>query len=113
MINWRDIEILKTVGSGNFGEVKKARLRKKVVAVKVLKKSNNDSQEKLKAMKLELAVMIGIHHPNVLSLIAVVSDADKIGIVTPYAVNGSLMDYCKQIKQPSNKVSWLSQMLTS
>ena len=41
--------------------------------------------------------MIGIYHPNVLSLISVIVDAKTgcLSIVTPYMLNNSVLTYCQ------------------
>ena len=75
------------IGRGSFGEVFKGTFHDKDVAVKTLKKVN---EENLGRFKLEVLLMASIHHTNITFLLGMCWDEDLIGLMMEYADLGSL-----------------------
>jgi len=91
----------KTLGTGAFGEVKKAihKQSKKAYAVKILKKSKLDPQTK-KVLEREIAVMSKLHHPNIVSLIEAYDTSRKTYLILELVSGGELFDEIVSRDQP-------------
>uniref|UniRef100_T1E1D2 Tyrosine-protein kinase n=1 Tax=Dendrocoelum lacteum TaxID=27895 RepID=T1E1D2_9PLAT len=102
-ITRESIELLKKLGSGNFGEVYQGKWNKTTdVAVKTLKPGTMAKEEFLK----EARIMKRMNHPNLVRLYAVCSD-DPIYIVTELMTKGSLLDYLRD----EGKTASLKQLM--
>jgi serine/threonine protein kinase len=92
-----DVEV-DLLGSGEFGEVRKALWRKKgiAVAVKVLKQAGGGAaaEAETQAFIDEGKTMIGLNHPNVVELLGVVSKGQKM-LVTEFCQFGALQKHLK------------------
>jgi hypothetical protein len=80
------------VGIGTFGEVKKAYWRKTLIAVKFLKKMENE-EENIKTFVEELNILKKLRHPNILLYIGASVTPPYYFLVTEYCENGNLFDY--------------------
>ncbi|CAD5111924.1 DgyrCDS1185 [Dimorphilus gyrociliatus] len=93
--NWeverKDVILGERLGSGMFGEVRKATYRGKIVAVKTLKEG---TMPKEKFME-EANAMKNLKHPNIVSLFAVCSREEPIYILTEFMDHGSLLSFLK------------------
>ncbi len=90
-ISHRDIEMLESLGKGEFGEVRLGLLRGEKVAVKVLKDSSKAAQKFL----AEASLMTSMRHPNLVQMLGVVLEGRNIYLVTEYMSKGSLLDYLR------------------
>ena len=75
------------LGRGSFGEVFKGIFHDAEVAIKTLKKVD---EENLGRFKLEVLLMASIHHPNITFLLGMCWDEDLIGLMMEFADKGSL-----------------------
>lgn len=68
-------ELLEQIGSGGMGTVYKARHKRmnRIVAVKVIKRRNEDSADAVRRFEREVHVISGLQHPN----IVIAHDADE------------------------------------
>jgi serine/threonine protein kinase len=80
------------IGSGTFGEVKKAYWRKTLVAVKFLKSSEQDD-ENIKLFVEELNLLKKLRHPNILLYLSACTTGPHYFLVTEYCECGNLFDY--------------------
>ncbi|MAS44341.1 MAG: hypothetical protein CML43_14650 [Rhodobacteraceae bacterium] len=97
-----NIRMVETIGSGNFGEVWRARLDEKLrnilpytVAAKV-NKSTGDPQKRLAArhaLLVEALIMQQFEHENVLRLVGVVTRTEPAMVVVPICEHGSLYNF--------------------
>lgn len=77
------------LGEGGYGRVYKGRLQDgRLVAVKVLGKSNSESQDFIN----EVATIGRIHHVNIINLFGFCLEGSKQALVYEYMPNGSLGD---------------------
>lgn len=91
-IDTTELEFIKKLGSGNFGEVWYGKWRGlRDVAIKSLKPGTMSSQAFLE----EAAIMKKFRHDKLVSLYAVCSRQEPFYIVTEYMRNGSLLDYLR------------------
>ncbi|KAK7084183.1 Tyrosine-protein kinase Btk29A, partial [Halocaridina rubra] len=90
-IDPNELNLLEELGSGQFGVVRRGKLRSLDVAVKTMKEgtmSENDFIE-------EAQVMTKLRHPNLVQLYGVCTMYRPIYIVTEYLKNGSLLTYLR------------------
>jgi alpha-tubulin suppressor-like RCC1 family protein len=80
------------IGSGTFGEVKKAHWRKTLVAVKFLKSTEQDD-ENIKLFIEELNLLKKLRHPNILLYLGACTTGPHYFLVTEYCESGNLFDY--------------------
>jgi serine/threonine protein kinase len=85
------IKLGKKLGSGAFGEVYKAKLYGKEVAVKKLLNQNLDA-DSLAAFKKEVGIMSKLRHPNVLLFMGACTEPGNLMIVTELMAKGSAYD---------------------
>ena len=73
----RNLELSHQLGEGQFGEVYKGRVKNgKIVAVKRLREGASED-EKIKLLK-EAAIIGQFNHPNIVRLVGVAMDDDKV-----------------------------------
>lgn len=88
-----EIQLIKKVGTGQFGEVWYGKWNKTIeVAIKTCKPESMTTGEFL----AEAAIMKRYRHPRLVALYAVCTKKPPIYIVTEYMKNGSLLDYMKK-----------------
>uniref|UniRef100_A0A1I7SCC5 Tyrosine-protein kinase n=1 Tax=Bursaphelenchus xylophilus TaxID=6326 RepID=A0A1I7SCC5_BURXY len=98
--NWEisrdELELIFTLGGGNFGDVWYGRWRSAVeVAVKTMKPDKMTTQQFL----AEAKIMKECNHPKLVKLFAVCTERAPYYIITEYMTNGSLLSY---LKSPHN-----------
>eukprot|EP01103_Thecamoeba_quadrilineata_P013195 TRINITY_DN3588_c0_g1_i1.p1 TRINITY_DN3588_c0_g1~~TRINITY_DN3588_c0_g1_i1.p1 ORF type:complete len:675 (+),score=122.43 TRINITY_DN3588_c0_g1_i1:123-2147(+) len=104
VINMRDIEIGRMLGSGACGVVYFGRLFGADIAVKVLNLNQEQREAAFKTFQHEVGIMMKLHHPNIVLLMGSSYDANHFLIVTEYSENGSLFDLLHKISSP--KLTW-------
>jgi len=94
-LDWSDVVLYKECGNGAFGTVYRGEAIGLDVAVKVANDDVIDDDGFLERFNRECGILAQLHHPNVLSLLAIVLDepARKYAIVTPFCPNGDLMSF--------------------
>ncbi|MDP2434497.1 MAG: protein kinase, partial [archaeon] len=92
-----EVTLLHEVGRGAFGQVFKARLRGKEVAVKQPLRQTAHP-EVIAQFRAEMAVMVALHHPNLILLMGACFEPQRLFFVTEFAANGSLCDALFQRK---------------
>jgi tyrosine-protein kinase Src len=91
-IDRSELQFVRKLGSGNFGEVWYGMWRHVDVAIKTLKTGTMSSSDFLQ----EAAIMKKFRHPNLVALYAVCSKEEPIFIVTEYMNKGSLLDLLRR-----------------
>lgn len=93
VIKENDIKLQELLGGGHFANVYKAEYlpTHTPVAAKVLKDNNKASHLFL----VEASVMTSLRHPNLVSLIGLVTGGKAIQIITEFMAKGCLMDYLR------------------
>lgn len=92
-IDRSELEFVRQLGSGNFGEVWHGKWRHAMdVAVKTLKTGSMSSSDFLQ----EAAIMKQFRHPNLVALYAVCSKEEPIYIVTEFMNKGSLLELLRR-----------------
>lgn len=108
------IEMKRKIGSGNFGEVWKGKLRGTGanegmvanVAVKILKVQTEESKQDFLQ---EAGILMALVHPNIMKLYGVVTASSPILVVTEFLSCGSLQDF---FENPAwKRMSFLSRWL--
>ncbi|XP_077988655.1 tyrosine-protein kinase CSK-like [Glandiceps talaboti] len=89
-INKAELNLGRTIGRGNFGDVLEADYRGTKVAVKSLKENISTAQKFL----AEAQVMTSFKHPNLVQLLGVVL-GDPIYIVLEFLGKGCMVDYLR------------------
>lgn len=82
-----------------------------IVAVKRLEPFENGSAKSLskslkRRMQLELEMLAGLRHGNLMSLRAFVRESDRTSLVYDYMANGSLDDAMKRVRENVLQLSW-------
>ncbi|XP_011309244.1 tyrosine-protein kinase Src64B [Fopius arisanus] len=91
-INRSEIQLIRKLGHGNFGEVYYGKWRNKIeVAVKTLRPGTMSTE----AFLQEAAIMKQFRHRHLVALYAVCSKEEPIYIVQEYMCNGSLLDFLR------------------
>ncbi|XP_057693775.1 tyrosine-protein kinase CSK-like [Corythoichthys intestinalis] len=89
--NRGDLQLQKTIGQGEFGEVMLAYYQGNEVAVKCLKNSTT-----AQAFIAEASVMMKLRHEHLVQLLGVIAEEDgTLYIITEYMRNGTLVDYVR------------------
>lgn len=71
--------ILRSLGKGSFGRVKKAQhvISGEKIAVKILEKSKLKNREDMQRVKREIDILKKVNHPNIIQLFEVILSAHK------------------------------------
>jgi Protein tyrosine and serine/threonine kinase len=93
-IDFGDLEDLKRIGGGNFGQVWKAMYFGTKVAVKQL--LDIDDQDMHKYITREMLTLRDVRHPNVVQLMGLCKHASGIYIVTEFISGGNLRQTLKK-----------------
>jgi len=100
-INFDDLEFGEEIGSGAFGTVFKGDYYGTVVAIKRLNASNNLQQEHLnKYIQREVALLKGIHHPNIVQFMGLCKHDSGTYLVTEFVAGGNLKDFLERNDPP-------------
>lgn len=92
-INRSEIQLIRKLGRGNFGEVYYGKWRNNIeVAVKTLREGTMSTQ----AFLQEAAIMKKFRHNRLVALYAVCSKEEPIYIVQEYMAKGSLLDFLRE-----------------
>lgn len=106
VVKWEDLRFVKTLGQGQFGEVKLMSYcrgngdREEVVAVKTLVQSVGDAEERTDAESefyKEIEMMKRVRHTNLIGYRFSVpkTDAQPVGVGIEYLSGGSLLDWLR------------------
>jgi len=108
VIDGKDLEYLKRLGSGTSGDVYKGLYKTKHVAIKVLKEMTEEQERD--EFKKEFKIMCAVHHPNIVQFFGA-SFKPKLCMVMEYCARGSLYHV---LKDEAIEIGWdraLSLML--
>eukprot|EP01006_Ploeotia_vitrea_P040268 TRINITY_DN66418_c10_g1_i1.p1 TRINITY_DN66418_c10_g1~~TRINITY_DN66418_c10_g1_i1.p1 ORF type:complete len:1178 (+),score=714.93 TRINITY_DN66418_c10_g1_i1:110-3643(+) len=86
-----EIKLVAPIGTGSYGDVYKATVRNKVVAVKKLHVRSLKA-EQVDSFCKEASLMCQLEHPNVVMFIGAVTEPSNLCIITEYCARGSLAD---------------------
>jgi serine/threonine protein kinase/Ca2+-binding EF-hand superfamily protein len=107
-------EINETIGSGNFGVVKKGihKLTGRKVAIKIINKEELIEGD-MKMIKNEIEIMKIGKHPNVITLYHILENEAHIYLIMEYCAGGDLYSYIKQrnFKLPEARTAELMHKL--
>lgn len=100
VINGKEIEYLKRLGSGTSGDVYKGLYRDKHIAVKVLKEISEEKEQD--EFKKEFRILCAMDHPNIVKFYGA-SFHPKLCMVMEYCARGSLYHV---LKDQSLEIGW-------
>lgn len=107
-------EINETIGSGNFGVVKKGihKLTGRKVAIKIINKEELIESD-MKMIKNEIEIMKIGKHPNVITLYHILENETHIYLIMEYCAGGDLYTYIKRrnFKLPEARTAELTHKL--
>ena len=86
-----EIQLIRKLGRGNFGEVFYGKWRDIEVAIKTLREGSMSTQAFLE----EASIMKKLRHKKLVALYAVCSKKDPIMLIQEYMSKGSLLDYLR------------------
>ncbi|EYC37250.1 hypothetical protein Y032_0812g2473 [Ancylostoma ceylanicum] len=100
----KHVRVGRTIGKGQYGEVKRGKLQLKNgavvnVAVKSIKTETEISKDIIKEVMKEARLMRGLDHPNVVKLYGVGVLDRPLYILLEYVAGGSLKTYLRRNKQ--------------
>ena len=104
-IQAEDVELLKKVGSGSFGEVFHAICLGEEVAVKTLHRINDTS---LAAFRGEILLHSSLRHPNLCGFVGGVWSRKLVGLVIEWVAKGPLSD---MLTSNESSLSWEESLL--
>lgn len=88
-IPFTDVKFEEKIGTGHFGEVWRARLHGKLVAVKILKPEvESIPQELITKFNNEVRIVSGVPHPNVVQFMGISQDRGHLMIITEFLERG-------------------------
>ncbi|XP_071801162.1 mitogen-activated protein kinase kinase kinase 7-like isoform X2 [Asterias amurensis] len=107
-IEYKELKFEGVVGKGAFGVVSKVKWRGKYVAVKMI-----ESEEEIKAFRVEVRQLSRVYHPNIVTLYGACT-RHPVCLVMEYAEGGSLYNILhggppKAIYTAANAMSWAFQ----
>ena len=87
--------LLECVGQGTFGEVMLGieRHTRESVAVKILEREKITDADSRQRLANEIEILHRVHHANLLQLLEVIEEVDRIYLVTEYIGGGELFNY--------------------
>eukprot|EP00831_Metopus_contortus_P025916 TRINITY_DN2218_c0_g1_i7.p1 TRINITY_DN2218_c0_g1~~TRINITY_DN2218_c0_g1_i7.p1 ORF type:complete len:340 (+),score=18.65 TRINITY_DN2218_c0_g1_i7:216-1235(+) len=94
-----DYELLKVIGVGSFGRVRLAREKrtKKILAIKVLKKSEIIRLKQVDHIISECCILGMIDHPFIVKLYGVMHDECYLSMVMDFVQGGELFTYLREV----------------
>jgi serine/threonine protein kinase len=100
-----DYRLEKTIGQGTYGKVKLGIHMKtnEKVAVKIIEKSQLQSQKQIARLQREIRFLKLLYHPHIVKVYDVIETTECIYIVMEYAVGGELFDYIVAHKRVKEK----------
>eukprot|EP01100_Stratorugosa_tubuloviscum_P001256 TRINITY_DN1278_c1_g3_i1.p1 TRINITY_DN1278_c1_g3~~TRINITY_DN1278_c1_g3_i1.p1 ORF type:complete len:386 (-),score=196.22 TRINITY_DN1278_c1_g3_i1:17-1174(-) len=101
-IDFKDLENVKTIGSGNFGQVSKGLYLGTEVAIKQL--LDVDDRDMHKYIEREMSNLRELRHPNVVQFMGLCRHGTEVFIVTEYIPGGDLRHI---LKDKNRNLSWL------
>lgn len=115
IIPWGQLEILRPISTGTFGEVYLAMYARRECAVKkyILNPKGEMTKEQLRNMERELNAYQTLDHPNIVKYIGTCLEYPQLALVTEYLPNGNVFDllYTKQVNLPAATRLKLSNQL--
>lgn len=99
----QDFELLKVLGRGSFGVVKKVRHKKthKTYALKELDKKEIKDRRMTEQVRNEIKIMYSLNHPNIIKLYSHFEDDLHISLLLEFAERGQL--YQSLMTNPAKK----------
>jgi len=101
-IDFKDLENVKQIGGGNFGQVSKGTYFGTEVAIKQL--LDVDDKDMHKYIEREMATLRDMRHPNVVQFMGLSRNGTEVFIITEYISGGDLR---KLLKDEAKDLSWL------
>lgn len=102
------------IGRGTFGEVWRGfvRIDRRPVAVKMLRRELAGDPSVVTRFFRERGILVGLAHPNVVSVLDLVAEGDKLGIVMQLVAGGDLRRYleARGTLTPSDTCALLAQV---
>ena len=100
-----DFKFIKKLGYGQFGNIYKAREKRRgyLVAIKSISKEKIRKYKMEKSLIKEIKIQYCLDHPNILPLYGFFHDEKHIYLIMEYAEHGQLFDWLK--KQPEGRTT--------
>lgn len=108
IVQFKDLEIRREIGSGSYGDVHEAKYKGTIVAVKRLRMSQSDllDVDHVTLLVQEAALFSRLRHPNVVQFMAL--STSPPAIISEFCANGSLWDLMHPgaAAQPQIRLDW-------
>jgi len=101
-IDFKDLENVKQIGGGNFGQVSYGTYFGTEVAIKQL--LDVDDKDMHKYIEREMATLRDMRHPNVVQFMGLSRNGTEVFIITEYISGGDLR---KLLKDETRELTWL------
>lgn len=94
LVTWRDIQIVRPISLGSFGEVFLANYKDRQVAVKrcLLSQHGRMTAEQLRNLEREINAYRTLDHPSILGYLGCTLESPNLAVVVEYAPHGSVFD---------------------
>lgn len=105
LIRWCELQLLRPISTGSFGEVYLSTYKGQYVSVKrcILREDGSMTQEQLLNLEREINTYRALNHPAIVRYIGCVLEHPNLAIVTEFLPNGNVFDllYMRRVNLPA------------
>ena len=113
--NLENYEILYTIGTGTFSQVKLGihKQTKEYVAVKIISKNRITDKNELSRIKREMSILKKLNHPNIIKIFEIIENENKFYFIMEYATGGELYNYIvsKNVLSENESANFFCQLI--
>ena len=115
-IDWPDVEVLESLGNGEFGQVFRGTWKNKEVAIKALYRDPNKTHDQLAIndLKKEIESFRHLNHKRLVRFMGACFQHPHLCFITEYMPNGSLYNFLhvRKVKLPTRHSLNMSMQLS-
>jgi len=100
-IDYDDLEDIRYISKGNFGQIYRANYHGTDVAVKQLLDIGNTRMHKY--IEREMSLLMSLRHPHIVQFMGLCKHNNELFIITEFVPGGDLYD---RLRDPTQKISW-------
>jgi len=105
LIRWSELQLIRPVSTGSFGEVFLSSYRGEYVSVKrcILRADGSMTPEQLLNLEREINTYKALNHPAIVRYVGCVLEHPNLAVVTEYLENGNVFDllYMRRVNLPA------------
>lgn len=106
IIRWSELQLMRPISTGSFGEVFLAKYKDAQVSVKrcILQSGGSMTKEQLHNLEREINTYRTLDHPLIVRYIGCVLEHPNLAVVTEYVPNGNVFDllYMRRVDLPAD-----------